>query len=613
MNMWGLAENAKCALCNAEGTGVAHVLSGCAIGLGQGRYRYRHNAVLRTLSNTVQQEVNLAKSVKPKRNKVEFVKAGHQVKKKQNKQNSGIIQTAADWILDVDLDKQLVFPLVVTRLRPDMVLISHIQQIIVVVELTCPCEENFQSRHEEKLNKYTELLEECHQLGWATHLFAVEVGARGYVARSLQSCLKTLGIQKKVMKVALSEASNTSLRCSYWIWLGRSSLYWSCNPGKFVGHQNTKANCKLQQQQQQDQQQKQQSQRQKEYQQQQQHKQQQQYQRHQQNQQQQHHHQQQHEQTQHHHQQQQKRQKQTGMASKQQRNPRLVANHPGLKNLGNSCYINSVIQCLSVMDNIIVHKEEIGDNSLGVEYERLVKSLKDQERDIIVPNDFRRALGKLDSRFANNNPQDAHELLVVLLGELRRRQSRSWDTTTLECRSLGELSSHLKCKKCTHVSTSVEEFNWLSLEIPNGLVVPSVGDCMRAFFKEEVIVKEQGWKCQVCQQGGEAAKQLVLSKVPGSFIFHLKRFRMVGRSIEKSRIPVHVPLELEINGRMYLLCGVVNHHGSRHSGHYTADIKTRLGWVQCNDISTRMIEKVKASPSGIAYLLFYEGEIADIV
>ena len=55
----------------------------------------------------------------------------------------------------------------------------------ILIELTCPCEENMSDRHKTKVEKYTCLCEEIINNGWKLIFFAVEVGARGYCAKSL--------------------------------------------------------------------------------------------------------------------------------------------------------------------------------------------------------------------------------------------------------------------------------------------------------------------------------------------------------------------------------------------------------------------------------------------
>ena len=51
----------------------------------------------------------------------------------------------------------------VTDLRPDDVVIYSNQDrvLMIMVELTCPCEDNFDAKHAEKVEKFQELKEGC--------------------------------------------------------------------------------------------------------------------------------------------------------------------------------------------------------------------------------------------------------------------------------------------------------------------------------------------------------------------------------------------------------------------------------------------------------------------
>ena len=115
---------------------------------------------------------------------------------RQEKQSGGLLTAADDWVFLSDLDKRLVFPvnIVVTSLRPDIDIFSNRASTVIMVELTCPSEENVERQHEMKLLRYTDLRADCELKGWKLHLFAVEVGARGYTAHSLSSCLRALGL-----------------------------------------------------------------------------------------------------------------------------------------------------------------------------------------------------------------------------------------------------------------------------------------------------------------------------------------------------------------------------------------------------------------------------------
>ena len=44
-----------------------------------------------------------------------------------------------------------------TSLRPDIVVYSDSANTVIMIELTCPSEENFQKQHEAKLARYTDI------------------------------------------------------------------------------------------------------------------------------------------------------------------------------------------------------------------------------------------------------------------------------------------------------------------------------------------------------------------------------------------------------------------------------------------------------------------------
>ncbi|KAG2458011.1 GGH hydrolase, partial [Polypterus senegalus] len=53
LNQW-FGNEESCALCNAPNASLQHILSGCKIALYQGRYRWRHDQVLRKLAEVLE-------------------------------------------------------------------------------------------------------------------------------------------------------------------------------------------------------------------------------------------------------------------------------------------------------------------------------------------------------------------------------------------------------------------------------------------------------------------------------------------------------------------------------------------------------------------------------
>ena len=128
----------------------------------------------------------------------------------------------------VDLEKKLHFPEVVhTNLRPDIVLWSNQGKKVIAIELTVPWEERCDEAHERKACKYAQLMEECRQKGWSAWLFPVEVGCRGFPAKSLWRTLTALGITGRDRKQAVQAVSEAAEKASSWIWLRRGNQSWS--------------------------------------------------------------------------------------------------------------------------------------------------------------------------------------------------------------------------------------------------------------------------------------------------------------------------------------------------------------------------------------------------
>ena len=65
------------------------------------------------------------------------------------------------------------------------------------------------------------LLKDWINAGWKVHLFTIEVGAHGYAACLLRSCLSRLGFIQRIVRDIIKKASEAELRFSFWIWLKR--------------------------------------------------------------------------------------------------------------------------------------------------------------------------------------------------------------------------------------------------------------------------------------------------------------------------------------------------------------------------------------------------------
>ena len=180
----------------------------------------------------------------------------------------------------------------------------------------------------------------------------------------------------------------------------------------------------------------------------------------------------------------------------------------GLKNLGNTCYLNSVIQCLSNTLDLTkyfiydYYKNEQNCNDFDYqidivrEFSNLLKKIWLDNDHVVSPRNFIIAFCKLNQQFCGNLEQDAQEFLSALLTNLHNKLNRiitKPDNKQIEEKKEnesileasirfqkyekmkndsiiydlfnGQLMSSLTCEICGHNSTTFEEFNILSLPI----------------------------------------------------------------------------------------------------------------------------------------------------
>ena len=77
-------------------------------------------------------------------------------------------------------------------------------------------------QHEYKMAKYQDLLRELRGEGIEASLFAVEVGARGFVGASMYSLLKRLNLSGRKTNNLIKELATTAETSSCWIWCKRN-------------------------------------------------------------------------------------------------------------------------------------------------------------------------------------------------------------------------------------------------------------------------------------------------------------------------------------------------------------------------------------------------------
>ena len=126
----------------------------------------------------------------------------------------------------------------------------------------------------------------------------------------------------------------------------------------------------------------------------------------------------------------------------------------GLNNLGNTCYMNTGIQCLSNCElltkyflgnyykNFINKENPIGSNGEIVEkYSQLIHHLWQGNEECISPIQFKKVFGKMYNNFDNYRQQDSQEFISYLLDSLHEDLNKVLKKPYIESKDLSnELS-----------------------------------------------------------------------------------------------------------------------------------------------------------------------------
>ena len=214
-NKWFKTED-KCKLCGEEGT-LQHILAGCKVALHQGRYKWRHDKVLKKIAESIEKRIKINNNARVEiETGVQFIREGEKKKEEAKTVRGNYFSIAKDWEMSTDLENCLKIPKEVTftNLRPDIILISRSTKQFGMVELTVPSEERVEVSGELKRLKYEEIAQDARLNGWGVRVWAVEVGCRGFPASSMASFLREIGYQgaqkKKTLEVIGKEAENAS-------------------------------------------------------------------------------------------------------------------------------------------------------------------------------------------------------------------------------------------------------------------------------------------------------------------------------------------------------------------------------------------------------------------
>ncbi|XP_030641613.1 ubiquitin carboxyl-terminal hydrolase 37 [Chanos chanos] len=230
----------------------------------------------------------------------------------------------------------------------------------------------------------------------------------------------------------------------------------------------------------------------------------------------------------------------------------------GFSNLGNTCYMNAILQSLfslpSFSNDLLkqgIPWKKVPSNALLRRFAHLLAK-KDVSSPEVKKDLLRRVKSAISStaeRFSGYMQNDAHEFLSQCLDQLKedvekvnkswKNEPSSWDepqgsrlaeetdtsriyTCPVVVNMEFEVQHTITCKSCGEVVTKKEQFNDLSIDLPRrkkNLPLRSIQDSLDLFFRMEEIE----YSCEKCN-GKAATVTHKFSRLPRVLILHLKRY-----------------------------------------------------------------------------------------
>jgi ubiquitin C-terminal hydrolase len=323
----------------------------------------------------------------------------------------------------------------------------------------------------------------------------------------------------------------------------------------------------------------------------------------------------------------------------------------GLANLGNTCFLNVVLQALRYSPPIATtflsdKKFHVREDSNRKEILSAFKTLMEDfwtidappgARPSLIPRGFFHSLHTVlretgDYWYRPGQQCDAAEALQYILDSLHDAMHRrvrmeisgspssaehesqvkaikSWtdffgkEYSPIVANFNGQIQNRVVCSECSNVSERYEPWLMIKAPIPGADVVggpaPTMSACLGSAFEPEKI---DDYACDKCKKRVTATKTERISRLPPVTIVSIKRFTNSGHKV-RGLIPWDLdaldfspwrafdrdPFTDTRDPSVYSTFAVIEHHGSLNGGHYRMFARDGADWVCYDDSSVYVV------------------------
>uniref|UniRef100_A0A2K6C543 USP domain-containing protein n=1 Tax=Macaca nemestrina TaxID=9545 RepID=A0A2K6C543_MACNE len=282
----------------------------------------------------------------------------------------------------------------------------------------------------------------------------------------------------------------------------------------------------------------------------------------------------------------------------------------GFQNMGNTCYVNASLQCLTYtppLANCMLSREH-SQTCHRHKCCMLCTMEAHITRALHHPGHVIQPSQALAAGFHRGKQEDAHEFLMFTVDAMKKAclpghkqvDHDSKDTTLIHQIFEGYWRSQIKCLHCQGISDTFDPYLDIALDIQ---AAQSVKQALEQVMKPEELNGENAYHCGLCLQKVPASNTFTLHTSAKVLILVLKRFSDVtGNKLAKN---VQYPECLDMQPYMSQQNTGPLVYWSCHNRHYLSYVKAPGGqWYKTDDAKVTACS-IASVLSQQAYVLFY--------